>query len=196
MKNINRLLLILFCCSSQVIQAQENKSSLVNKKEKNYFESKWTFGAQLFQGREFYRYNAQDNYYQEDSEHIIKLGLFTNYKFYEDHALQLETNLHGGNGLFFETNLQYEYFFTKKWSVYGGVGLQIAVHKPYESFYTPIYRNTIPKAMLGVRYNASRWITLDLRYENDLLDRYKEPSLVRPSLEKVSTYSLGIQVKF
>ncbi|MGB5981848.1 MAG: outer membrane beta-barrel protein [Nonlabens sp.] len=192
--NLSPTFLLIFL-TFKIGSAQTDLDSALLRTDKT--ESKWNFGAQLFQGLEFYRFNDNGNVYHGDSDYRLGLGLFTNYRWHQNHALQAETNLYAGNGIAVGVNFQYEYFFSNRWSIYGGLGLNYEFMESFSANELPEQRSLIPQAMIGIRYKASKWITLDLRYQRDLINRYDTDIETRfPAFVKSSSLNLGVQVRF
>ncbi len=164
----------------------------------NTFEPEWSFGAQLQQGLTFNYYDYDGDRYHGSTSHALGLGFLANYKWKERHALHTELNfLTGNRNTALGANLQYEYSFSDRWSIYGGVGLEYTFPYNYVSPYIGEERKFVPTAMLGIRYKASKWIALDLRYQRDLTDRFNPASdLTYPQLRKVNQVTLGVQVRF
>lgn len=192
--NFSPAFLLIFL-TFKIASAQTDLDSALIRTEKT--ESKLTFGVQLFQGLEFYRYDCGRETFRSGSEYTLMLGTHANYRWNASHAMQTEVNVKGSNGLSIATNIQYEYFFTKRWSVYGGLGIDLNVDQSTDYLGYPKQRHLIPQAMVGVRYKASKWITLDLRYTRDLMDRYKDlGDFQYPVISRTNNMMLGIQVNF
>ncbi len=183
--------LIFNCSFSQVIPQGSTQVD-------DSFEPKWSFGAQLQQGLAFNYYDYDGERYHGSTGYTLNLGFLANYKWHERHALHTELNfLTGQRNSGLGANLQYEYSFSDRWSIYGGIGMEYTFPYNYESPYLGTERRFVPTAMLGIRYKASRWITLDLRYQRDLTDRFAQPDdLTFPQLKRVNQLTLGVQVRF
>jgi len=187
---IATVFLIANCSFSQEIIQDSTQVAKV-------FEPKWSFGAQLFQGIEFHNYNDSGVIYQGDSDHKLAIGLHTDYQWHENHSARTELNLTTGYSYTIASNFQYEWHFFKKWSIYGGVGFDFNTSYNYTSAFLGAQKDVVPTGMIGVRYKASRWITLDLRYQRDLTKRFEVPSCPANSFRH-NNYNvmLGIQVNF
>ena len=195
--NISKLLItatVLFHFNCGFSQDTPQDSTQVT----NSFEPRWNFGAQLQQGLAFNYYDYEGDRYHGSTGYTLSLGFLANYQWHDRHALHTEVNfLTGDRNSGLGANLQYEYLFTDRWSIYGGLGMEYTFPYNYVSPYLGAQRKFVPTAMLGIRYKASRWITLDLRYQRDLTDRFAQPDdLTFPQLKRVNQLTLGVQVRF
>lgn len=190
--------MLLVFSSALFSTAQETDE---NSKELSYLfpePKSWDFGVQVNQGvqRTYYpNLLGQGSFSRTDG--ITRLAFFSQYQINEKSNFKIELSA----GLHFNLaptlSLQYGYQFAPRWTAYTGLAFEYTGNN---SFYEgrendPQYRSVIPKLQLGVRYQASKSIFVDLRYEGDILKRTKIQGL-STSIGRIHSATLGLGIKF
>lgn len=189
------MLLTIVCVSFSGAQEKQTTSEL------SYLfpePKSWDFGVQINQGivrRSYSNFQGQGGFSETDG--ISRLALFTQYQITEKSNLKLEVSAGLFNSFSPIASLQFGYQFAPRWTAYAGLGIEYTGN---HSFFDgrdddPKYRDIMYKTKLGVRYQASKSIFIDLRYERDILNRTKLQGLPT-SLGKFNTFTLGVGVKF
>ncbi len=195
-KNLLAAMLLAISCAL-FTNAQEKKST----EDLSYLfpqPKSWDFGIQINQGLQTTSYSnfaGQGGFTQTDG--ISRLALFTQYQINEKSNLKVELSV----GLVYSfaptVSFQYGYQFAPRWTAYAGLAIEYTGdHRFFDGRENdPQYRSIMPKAQIGVRYQASKSIFLDLRYERDILNRTKIQGLPS-SIGKINTVTLGVGIKF
>jgi len=192
----NQLLqaILFLILTARIVNAQTDPESYPSGT--NQEESKWTYGAQLFYDNEFYRFDRNGERYLTNDQPALDLGGFLNYRLHDRHALQFETHYSFSDSYAIKTNLQYEFFITDRWSIYVGLGLKLDVRRDDQRFTQNRYKDFLSYGLAGVRFQANKWLAIDLRYERDLIKRYNSSIENYPILRNASSLKLGLQVRF
>ncbi|MGJ8685426.1 MAG: hypothetical protein ACSHWW_12425 [Nonlabens sp.] len=157
----------------------------------------WDFGVQVSSGVEQVNYpNRPDNHVFNDSYFVSRLSFFTQYNIDEKSALRSEIGAGAFNRFAPTVSFQYAYQFAPRWTVYAGIGLDIDFNNTYLNASQDSGQRVInPRFQFGVRYQASKRIFFDLRYEQDILNRTKKQDLIN-SMGRFRTITLGAGFKF
>lgn len=159
----------------------------------------WDFGLSFFQGIEgIYKPNFYDqNSGYLDKDHYMNLSFYATYQISDRSSVRSEIAFGGSERLAPSVNFQYSYRFSKRWSVYSGIALEFEPRSNnfYQLGYDPKYRRMIPRAMVGVRYQANKNLFIDLRYQHDLMNRTVKQNLPT-SVGRIGTLGIGIGIKF
>lgn len=161
----------------------------------------WTFGLTFFTGIDGtyfpnYGHNCPSNPFT-DYDVFWNLGFYTQYQLTDRSSLRAELNAGGIGRLAPQFNIQYGYRFSKRWTVYGGMAVEYETRNNqwWSSGEDPQFRSLIPRAQVGIRYQASKAIHLDMRYQHDITKRTQIQNL-SDSVGRIGTLSLGLGIKF
>ncbi|GAL74846.1 hypothetical protein JCM19275_885 [Nonlabens ulvanivorans] len=188
-------MLLAFSCAL-LTNAQEERST-----DLSYLfpePKSWDFGIQVNQGLERSSYsNFQGTGGFSQTDGITRLAFFAQYQINKNSNLKMELSA----GLYYRLaptiSIQYGYQFAPRWTAYGGLAVEYAgSYNFYDSRENnPQYRSIMPRFQLGVRYQASKSIFIDLRYEGDILKRTQLQNL-STSRGRIHTVTLGMGIKF
>ncbi|WP_405369645.1 outer membrane protein [Nonlabens sp. Asnod2-A12] len=187
--------ILLFVCSISLASAQETDS-----KDLSYLfpqPKSWDFGIQIMSGVEESQYTNQANRdFINEPYFVGRLGFFAQYNLTKKSSLRSEISAGAFSRLAPTLSFQYGYNFAPRWTAYGGIGLDIDFNNQAFSPERDAEQRLInPRLQLGVRYQATKSLFFDLRYEQDMLDRTKRQDLSN-SIGKFKTISLGAGFKF
>lgn len=190
------MLLVISCALFSSAQEQEESST-----DLSYLfpePKSWDFGVQVNQGLQMTSYSnfaGQGGFSQTDG--VSRIAFFTQYQINEKFNLKVELSA----GLVYSfsptVSFQYGYQLAPRWTAYAGLAFEYTGN---HSFYDgrendPQYRSIMSKGQIGVRYQASKSIFLDLRYERDILNRTKIQGLPT-SIGRINTVTLGMGIIF
>lgn len=187
--------IFIFIFSISLVSAQEKDS-----KDLSYLfpqTKSWDFGVQVMSGVEGIDNSKQaSGNFINEPYFIGRLGFFAQFNFNTKNSLRSEISAGAFNRLAPTISFQYGYHFAPRWTAYGGLGLDIDFNNStFPGDVDHEQRLINPRLQLGVRYQATKSLFFDLRYEQDVLDRTKRQDL-SSSMGKFKTISLGAGFRF
>ena len=195
-KNLLAAMLLTISCAL-FSNAQDNQST----EDLSYLfpePKSWDFGVQASYGLESIDYRNIPSAQGGNTRFgILRLAFFSQYQISEKTNLKIELSANLAVRVAPTISVQYGYQFAPRWTAYAGLALEYASENSYfnSRASAPNYRSIIPRAQLGVRYQASKSIFLDLRYEADILKRSKNQN-AQNSLNRINGITLGLGIKF